>query len=64
MNDTEMILHELTKINGRLDTIEEKIDILQENQEEIRSCTNLLLDWSYRVSEATKLPLPEILPKE
>lgn len=74
MESTELILQELKKINNRLDTLEGKMDKLQgdvtelredvtelkESHEITRDGVNALLDWSDKISEAQRLPLPKI----
>ena len=67
MESMELVLQELKKINGRLDTLEDKMDRLQtdvtelkEAHEVTRDGVNALLEWSDKISEAQRLPLPKI----
>ena len=74
MESMELVLQELKKINGRLDTLEGKMDRLQTDVTELREDVaelkeaheitrdgvNALLEWSDKISEAQRLPLPKI----
>lgn len=74
MESMELVLQELKKINGRLDTLKGKVDRIQgdvtelkedvaelkEAHEITRDGVNALLEWSDKISEAQRLPLPKI----
>lgn len=67
MEGMELVLQELKKINGRLDTLEGKMDKLQEDMTDLKEAheitrdgVNALLEWSDKISEAQRLPLPKI----
>ena len=57
MDNMELILQELHKINGRLDSVEEKLDQLIEEHSMTREGVNTLLDWADNVAIEVKIPL-------
>lgn len=57
MDNMELILQELQKINGRLDSVEEKLDQLIEEHSMTREGVNTLLDWADNVAIEVKIPL-------
>lgn len=57
MDNMELILQELQKINGRLDSVEEKLDQLMEEHSMTREGVNTLLDWADNVAIEVKIPL-------
>ena len=50
----------LDTIDQRLDTVDQRLDRLEESQEEVRDAVNALLEWSDKVSETYRFPLPRI----
>jgi len=67
MESMELVLQELRKINGRLDALEGKVDRLQEDVTELKEAhevtrdgVNALLEWSDKISEVQRFPLPKI----
>lgn len=50
----------LSTIDQRLDAVDQRLDRLEESQEEVRDAVNALLEWSDKVSETYRFPLPRI----
>lgn len=64
MDSMELILQELQKINGRLDSLETKVDKIQGDLTELkedhsitREGVNTLFDWADNVAIEVKIPL-------
>ena len=57
MDNMELILQELQKINSRLDSVEEKLDGLIEDHQITRDGVNTLLGWADDVACVVKVPL-------
>ena len=64
MDNTELILQELQKINSRLDgmdsrmdRLEQKLDTLTEEHAITRDGVNTLIAWADRVAVVVKMPL-------
>lgn len=55
-----MLKEELGPIQTRLDTVDKRLERLEEGQEEVRDCVNALLEWSDKISEANRFPLPRL----
>lgn len=49
-----------TKLDEKLKPIIEKLDKLEESQDETRSGVNSLLEWAEECSNVIKFPLPRI----
>ena len=47
-------------MDQKLTPIIERLDALEEGQEEIRTGVNMLIGWSEKVSMAATFPLPDI----
>jgi len=74
MENMELVLQELRKINGRLDALEGKMDRIQgdvtglqedvtelkEAHEVTRDGVNVLIEWAEDVSNAIRFPLPKL----
>lgn len=50
----------LGTLEGRMGAVETRLERLEESQEEVRDCVNALLEWSEKVSEANRFPLPQL----
>lgn len=50
----------LQPIIERLDTLDRRMDTLEESLEETRNGVNMLINWSEKVSMAATFPLPDI----
>lgn len=55
-----MLREELGTVNQRLDTVDKRLDRLEESMVEVRDCVNALLEWSDKISEANRFPLPRL----
>lgn len=44
-----------------LQPIKDRLDTLEENQEEIRTGVNTLLDWAERSTQKLEFPLPKVI---
>ncbi len=49
-----------TIMKEELAPIKERLDKLEENQEEIRNGVNSLLDWSDKIGGSIEFPLPQL----
>ena len=47
-------------IDQKLQPIIERLDAIEESQEETRNWVNMLINWSEKVSMAATFPLPDI----
>lgn len=56
----ELMDQKLAPINKRLDSIEVRLDSLEESNEEVRNGVNSLISWAEKVSMAATFPLPDI----
>ncbi len=50
----------LSRLNNMEAKFEERFEVLEEGQEEIRTACNVLIDWAEKASEVRDLPLPKI----
>lgn len=50
----------LDTVDKRLDAVEKRLERLEEGQEVVRDCVNALLEWSDKISEANRFPLPRL----
>lgn len=51
---------ELRKINTRLNSIDTRLDKLEEDAEITRDGVNALIEWAENVSNAIRFPLPKL----
>lgn len=57
---SQMMDEKLKPINDRLDSMEDKIDKLQEDAQITRAGVNSLLDWAEECGNVIKFPLPRV----
>ena len=57
---SEMMDAKLKPIHKHLDSIDERLETLEESQEEIRSGVNSLLEWAEECGNVIKFPLPKV----
>lgn len=51
---------EIRPLKDEVSAINQRLDALEESQEEIRNGVNMLINWSEKVSMAATFPLPDI----
>ncbi|RKI63724.1 hypothetical protein D7V91_17220 [bacterium 1xD42-67] len=51
---------EIKPLKEEVSAISQRLDELEESQEEIRNGVNMLINWSEKVSMAATFPLPDI----
>lgn len=60
MTDQELLQAIRAITREELKPIVERLDALEESQEETRNGVNMLINWSEKVSMAATFPLPDI----
>ena len=60
MTDQEILQAMSQMMDQKLVPIIDRLDALEESQEETRNGVNMLISWSEKVSMAAKFPLPDI----
>ncbi|RKI63420.1 hypothetical protein D7V91_17465 [bacterium 1xD42-67] len=60
MTDQELLQAMSQMMDQKLQPIIERLDALEESQEETRNGVNMLINWSEKVSMAATFPLPDI----
>jgi len=60
MVDKELLQAIGEMFDEKLRPITQRLDAIEEGQEEIRTSVNVLLEWSERISDTISFPLPRI----
>lgn len=61
MVDVELLEAIGKMMDEKLKPIQERLEAIEEGQEEIRDSVNVLVEWADKVSQTKEFPLPEVL---
>lgn len=61
MVDVELLEAIGKMMDQKLKPIQERLDAIEEGQEEIRDSVNVLVEWADKVSRTDEFPLPDVL---
>lgn len=61
MVDVELLEAIGKLMDEKLKPIQERLDAIEEGQEEIRDSVNVLVEWADKVSRTDEFPLPDVL---